>query len=122
MKTTSELQIKGLKLSLFLGWPQEERIREQVVLIDIRVMFPIPPKACETDHLEDTFCYHELTTMLREKTHGRHFHLIEHLSRELFNLVIPLLPSESQLEITITKHPNIEGLTGGVCFRYGTSS
>ena len=49
----SSLCICGLELQVFLGWPQEERQTQQVVLLDMTIVFPTPPKACETDNLED---------------------------------------------------------------------
>lgn len=116
----SELHIKDFKLAVFLGWPDEERLREQEVLLNINIHLPKPPTACETDQLQDTFCYHQLVNLIREKTRGQHFHLVEHLAREIFHLLQPILPGQTKLVVSITKHPaSIKELIGGVCFRYG---
>lgn len=120
MKTLhSDLSIKTFKLNVFLGWSDQERQYEQTVIVDIDIHFPHPPKACETDHLGDTACYHTLLDLIHDKTHTRHFRLIEHLAQTIFRIVEPSLPKQTKLAVSVTKHPAIEGLSGGVSFRYG---
>lgn len=115
----SSLFIRGLELSLRLGWPDNERREPQTIQIDIDIVFSSPPKACETDHLDDTFCYAKLSAHLREKIAKESIHLIEHLASKIYSIVKPSLDNEAKVTIRITKHPKIEGLTQGVCFSYG---
>lgn len=120
MKTlSSDLSIKCFKLSVFLGWSDQERLFAQTVIIDLDIHFPHPPKACDTDHLGDTVCYHTLLDLIHEKINTRHFRLIEHLAQTIFRIVESSLPKQTRLSVSITKQPAIEGLSGGVCFRYG---
>jgi dihydroneopterin aldolase len=120
MKTlNSNLSIKNYKLPVFLGWSDQERQYEQTVLINVDIYFMHPPKACDSDHLGDTVCYHTLLDLIHDKINTRHFRLIEHLAQTIFRLIEPSLPKQTRLAVTITKQPNIEGLSNGVSFRYG---
>ena len=115
----SNLHIKGLEVQTHLGWPDNERLKQQTVVIDIDVKLPAPPKACESDKLEDTLCYSALVDIIHEHIPPRHFYLIEYLSRELYLLIKPLFPAASLITVSVTKRPKLKGLSGGVCFRYG---
>lgn len=115
----TSLYVRGLELRVFLGWPKNERLEEQTVLLDMTIHFPKPPHACVTDNLEDTYCYSLLSADIQEKIESKTFHLIEHLSCEIYNIVKLILPPHSKINVKITKHPHIAGLTNGICFSYG---
>ena len=112
------LQINELELGVFLGLPNEERARRQVVKLNIEVAFPDVPDACKTDDINDTVCYHELINSLRSELEEKTFHLIEHLTQEVYNTLAKLLPENSTIAVSLTKHPQIQGL-GSVTFHYG---
>jgi len=120
--TTSCLTVNGLELHINLGWPQAERAQQQTVTIDMTIQFNQTPLACTTDELTDTFCYDELITKMKQNTAARHFKLIEHFGYEMYQLVKNFLPANTLLQLSVTKKPPIENLTGGVCFSYGTLS
>lgn len=117
--THGRLTIHGVELCVYLGWPDNERIDPQMVLLDMDIRLPSAPKACFTDHLDDTFCYSELITAIHHHMVNRAFHLIEHLALDIHQLIKPRLPHSCTLSVRITKHPKIQGLTGGVSFTYG---
>lgn len=110
--------IRGIELCLFLGWPDAERLDEQVVLLDLEITLPAPPHACVTDNLKDTVCYADLITAVHHHLGTRVFRLIEHVSYEIYQLIKPRLPKGAALSVHLTKHPKIQGLSGGVCFSY----
>ena len=118
---TSCLTLNGLELSIYLGWPQTERLQPQTVSVDMTIQFAVPPKACTTDTLNDTFCYDELVTLLKEKIAQRQFKLLEYLCYEMYQIVKNFLPADVTLRLCVTKKPAIENLTGGVRFCYGTA-
>lgn len=115
----SILTIRGLVLHVKLGWPDKERLLEQDVRLDVNIRFPEPPKACVSDNLDDTLCYSLLIKHLRASIANKHWHLIEHLSHEIYHIIKSKLPKQSSLSVRITKKPNIEGLSKGVSFEYG---
>jgi FolB domain-containing protein len=113
------LVIKQLELSVNLGWRSAERRLKQPVLLDIDIQYPVPPKACETDTLEDTSCYAVLVNTIREKIVLKQYKLVEHLGFDIYRLTKDYLPALSKIVVRVTKHPKLDGLTGGVCFSYG---
>lgn len=118
----SWLRIRGVELLVHLGTESEEREQQQIVNLDIDVNFTTAPIACETDNLADTFCYAELITALRDHVQDREYHLIEKLTAELYKLCKNNLNQQfhtTDVMVKLTKHPNVEGLTGGVTFNYG---
>lgn len=110
------LSINGFELPVYLGWPEAERQQIQTVRIDLTIQFAAPPKACETDQLQDTFCYDELLEQLRVKIADRPFRLLEHLTSEIYKIIKPELPKDAKLTVNALKWPPIIGLTGGVAF------
>lgn len=115
----TNLKIEDLEFRVYLGWPDKERLKEQLVLINIDIFFETIPAACASDKLDDTFCYSHLIKTLHEKIGQRHFHLIENLCHELYKIVKEIVTVPSQIIISVTKHPNIPGLKGGVTFSCG---
>src|SRR5476649_82491 len=87
MPAKSCLLINALELELYLGWPNEERMRKQVISLDIEIQFPAVPKACTSDTLQDTVCYRELIETLRQKIGDKKYHLIEHVTREIHQVL-----------------------------------
>lgn len=114
----SYLNINALELEIFLGWPKEERARKQIVKIDIHISFPETPSACQSDEINDTYCYRELIDGLRDKTAGKHFRLIEHLTQTIYDYFKSCLPDGANTQVSLTKHPQIQGL-GSVTFHVG---
>lgn len=117
MNNKSSLFINGLELELFLGWPNEERMRKQIVTLDIDITYPAVPRACLSDDLKDTICYRELIEKLRAKIGDHKFHLIEHVTQEVYNAINTMLPTGCLISVSLTKHPQIQGL-GGVTFNF----
>jgi len=120
MNKHTTLFINALELEVFLGWPTEERMRKQVIALDMEINLPEPPKACTSDHLDDTVCYHQLINTLRAKLGEKKFRLIEHITADVYETVKNILPEDSDLNVSLTKHPQIQGL-GSVTFNYRDS-
>jgi len=110
------LSINQFELPVFLGWPNEERHHSQVVSIDIHIGFLNMPKACNSDRLEDTFCYSGLTDQIRKHTAEQPFRLIEHLAHTILTITKELIQDTIMITVSVTKKPRIEGLKGGATF------
>jgi dihydroneopterin aldolase len=117
--TFSTLHIQHLELKLNLGWRSKERSEEQAVFLDMDIYFPHPPKACETDELDDTVCYAKLTDDIHEKISAKHYRLIEHLCADIYALAKKHVPEDARVLVRITKFPRLAGLRKGVSFEYG---
>ena len=111
------LSINQLRLDLYLGWPDDERLRKQAVMLDLDIHTPTTPKACATDHLDDTCCYRVLIESLRNKLTDQKFHLIEHVTFEIYRILKEMVPADTKLAVRLSKCPQIEGL-GSVTFHY----
>ena len=98
MTNKSSLFINGLELELFLGWPNEERMRKQIVTLDLDIVYPATPAACTSDDLKGTVCYRELIEKLRAHIGERKFHLIEHVTQEVYDTLKTELPKGTRLK------------------------
>jgi len=114
-----DLSINSLELHVHLGWPEDERINMQKVLLDINIIFPDIPAACETDKLEDTFCYAQLINAIHKHAAAKHFFLIEHLSAEIYQFIKKEISKPARVNLRLTKFPAVKGLGNGVSFSYG---
>ncbi len=116
---TTSIVLHKLEFSVHLGWPDAERLNKQTILIDIQLFFPEPPKACLSDHLDDTFSYETLCHVIDKHLEQKTYRLIEHLGYDIYQLVKNTLPKQMSVNICLTKKPPIMNLTGGVSFSYG---
>ncbi|MDX1901605.1 MAG: dihydroneopterin aldolase [Gammaproteobacteria bacterium] len=118
-KKSTRMTLNALELPVHLGWPKSERDTKQQVMLDIHLHFSEQPKGCVTDRLEDTFCYAALTEYLHDQIKNRSFHLLEHFTAEVHQIIQSFLPSSVMIEVCVTKKPDVPGLHGGVSFHYG---
>ena len=117
---SSNLQLNNIALSVYLGWSERERSKKQSIMLNVTLYFPEPPKACFTDHLDDTCDYDNLIQHIAEKTEMQSFHLIEHLSAHLYQIINAAFPNNKGISISVMKKPAIKKLTGGVVFQLNT--
>ena len=115
------LRLRDIELPVNLGWEEEEREQQQMVQLDIIINFQTIPKACASDRLQDTFCYATLIQHLREYVEDKTYRLVEHLTQDLYQLIKKKIKGHHCL-LHLTKHPSVEGLSGGVTFSYGDES
>lgn len=119
MSIKSSLLIKNFEITVSLGWLEQERVNKQTVQLDIELQFTNPPMACQSDELNETYCYDALTDKIREYVADKSFRLVEYLGGEIYLLVKKELSPSVLVKIELTKHPVIANLNGGVKFRYG---
>jgi len=113
------INLNSLELSVKLGWPQDERLKEQIIRLDVVIRFLKPPKACQSDDLEDTHCYDALIEIIKQFVAARKFRLLEHLGSQIYTLIKKELSDNAEARVKITKKPAILNLTDGVTFCYG---
>jgi 7,8-dihydroneopterin aldolase/epimerase/oxygenase len=117
MKT--KLVMHQLEIEVSLGWGEEERSQKQIVWVDLHIDFKNPPKATETDHLDDTYCYHTLAHRIVKNISEREFRLIEHLSFEIYTIAKTFFGENALTQAGVTKKPDISYPNQGVTFWYG---
>jgi len=80
---TPVLSLVDLELNCHLGVPPEERAQPQKILCT--AVFPVPnlKKAAETDNLEHTVNYYDLSQILKKTARQKERKLIETLASDL---------------------------------------
>lgn len=111
------LSLRGLEVEVHLGCTQPERARPQRISISATIRFERAPRACASDELSETVCMAALAEALGDVCRAREFALIEHLTQELHNRALTLVPCDGECELEVTKlTPPIANLTGGFAF------
>jgi|SRR5579862_7347068 len=121
MKNKTRITLYQLELNLFLGASEKERSQPQTVLLDIDIDFQAPPKACLTDQLNDTDCYDSLIQRIAREITPRSFHLLEHLTHEIYQIIKKTFIQPVSIHVKVTKKPLLSGaqVIAGASFCYG---
>ena len=89
----------------------QEHIKKTPVVVKVKIDFQNPPKACDSDQLADTVCYDHLTQYIEKTFREKHFELVEHACKTLFDGLKSLIKVSANIEVKITKildHPFLE--------------
>lgn len=116
------LELEALEVEAYIGCYSEEQTKKQKINISWKIYFDKEPKACNTDNLSDSICYNVISSKIKEMTLSKHWNLIEHLAKNIYELIkleIKNSGCEAKILVTIDKFPNIEGLKGKTSFLYG---
>lgn len=108
-----------VNLEVALGWEEIERKIKQCVLVEIKITFKTPPLGCETDNLENTYCYDAIIKTIQKKLDFTEFRLLEHLAYSLYDLVKNALSGNELISIRVSKKIPIVNLEGDATFFYG---
>ena len=89
---TPVLSLVDLELTCHLGVPAEERAQAQKILCT--AVFPVPNliKAAETDNLEHTVNYYDLSQLLKKTAKQKERKLIETLATDLSQAALAAFP------------------------------
>ena len=89
---TPVLSLVDLELSCHLGVPPAERAKPQKLLCT--AIFPVPDlkKAAQTDNLEHTVNYFDLSQLLRKTAQAKERKLIETLAHDLAQAAVTNIP------------------------------
>lgn len=120
---SSKLIISDLRIWVHLGCGEAERHNPQMVSTNLEFAFTNIPKAVDSDRIEDTFCYLEVTKHIQALLKEKNFHLIEHLAKSIFEVTSEYIKASGQDIDDLTVHlrkisPPAPGIHGGVSFIY----
>jgi FolB domain-containing protein len=118
MNHQSQIQLHQLEFDVYLGWPKEERSAKQSVVFDIAFNFKETPNACQSDRLDETYCYKKLIEKIAAHLENKKYRLLEALGFDIYSLIKNNLPEATQIKLQVTKKPLIPNLKGGVTFCY----
>jgi dihydroneopterin aldolase len=89
---TPVLSLVDLELTCHLGVPAEERAQPQKILCTAVFSVPNLKKASETDNLEHTVNYYDLSQLLRQTAQQKERKLIETLATDLAQAAFDQFP------------------------------
>ena len=113
------ISLNDLALAVHLGVTDQERSQLQTVTLSLTIHFDMPPVACLTDNLHDTYCYDTLVTDIKNNFSSKTFNLLEHLGYSIYQHAKAVLAHDCAIQIALQKLPVIAGLQNGVTFHYG---
>ncbi len=105
-----------------LGCSAKERARAQAIEVDLKIRFERLPPACETDSLDATPCYKEMSEILSDVFSKKEYATIEHLCLCCFHEIEKYLKNfswlkEGKLSLTLKKvAPPVAAIKGGSLF------
>jgi dihydroneopterin aldolase len=112
------LKISELSIQVHLGCGLPERSKLQEIRVSIELQFHSAPVAEQSDRLEDTLCYAQLSEAFRKHCESREFALIEKLTADLFQITRQLTGTSARASVTVHKvAPPVAGLIGGATYR-----
>ncbi len=115
----SIISLNHLMLKVNLGVTEEERKIPQDVKLDFKIYLKDAPKACESDDINDTICYHEVTKIVEKFCHNQEFKLLEYMCFNLHKKIKKIFNKNVRLWIRVEKcKPPIDNLLGTTSFEY----
>ena len=101
MKIKSNIFINGLRLYAFHGVLSQERQVGGEFIVDLRVHYNIY-KAMETDRVEDTISYADLSDIVKREM-AQPSALLEHVAGRIAKTVIQTYPTVESVWLRLTK-------------------
>lgn len=112
--------INNQRFSANLGYYDHERAVTQLISVDLRLYFPIPPECANTDQAP-FIDYAILIQAMKDYVEGKEFSLIEYLATQFFAIARGIMSEQVshdiKLWLRLTKvNPPIPGLMDGASY------
>lgn len=114
----SQVGLTQLIVPVRVGFSVSERALPQPIRFDLHIRFKAPPLACQSDQLDQTLCYFELSQKIKNYCESREFALLEHLTWKVFHLLKAELAADLHLTTTKENFP-LDTLRGSAYFSLG---
>jgi 7,8-dihydroneopterin aldolase/epimerase/oxygenase len=112
------LYLEDLRLSVRLGCTADERATPQEVRVSVEFRFEEAPLGFESDRLDQTVCYAQVSEALKKHIEAREYNLIEKIAADGFRIVKEISGAGTMVSLTAHKvRPPVEGLLGGTKYR-----
>lgn len=114
------LFLEDLSLQVRLGCTEEERRTPQEVRLSAEFRFEAAPGGYESDRLEETVCYAEVSTKLKDWIESREYKLIEKIAADGYRITKEIAGRDVGVALVAHKvRPPVERLQGGTKYRCG---
>ena len=112
------LFLEDLKLSVRLGCTADERAVPQEVRLSVEFRFENAPGGYQSDRLEETVCYAQVSQALKRHIETREYNLIEKIAADGYRIVKEISGAGAMVAFVAHKvRPPVEGLLGGTKYR-----
>jgi FolB domain-containing protein len=116
----NSLRLQELSLQVCLGCTAEERAVRQEVRLTVEFRFHRAPRGTQSDSLDETICYAELSEALKSHLEHHEYNLIERMAYEAFGIAKDISRGKAQIGLSVHKvSPPVENLKGGAWFSCG---
>lgn len=106
-----------------IGKKNEERKKNQEILVSIDIKFLKTPNSALKDQLKNGICYNEILKILLNATQAKSFSLIEHFAFFCHQEIKKKIQSKEDFLLKILVHkthpPTFSALKGGAFYSYG---
>lgn len=114
------MRVQDFEVWVHLGCSQEEQEYLQPVHYNLEIIFDNMVLGCQSDRLEDTVDYVQVTKLLKDISTQKKYHLIEHLNQANVMGLIEYLKSKNikgEIKLSVKKiRVPVENLRNGVVF------
>lgn len=111
----TSLELQDLRFKILIGCNDEEKILQQEIQVYIKIFFSKEPIGCQSDDINDTVCYDQVASTIRDICNLKHYHLIEHLGWRIYKEIKKKYPFKITIKIN-KLNPPIHELKGGAIF------
>lgn len=117
----SQLNIDSMQVAVHIGTTSEEQANSQIIELSLSIGFKDMPKACRSDHLNDTIAYDALCQHIKQCCTQKRFALIEAFAHALYTDIGQWLSTQAPYErlwLCVRKRPPLSDV-GSTSFAIG---
>lgn len=118
-KYPSIVSLNDMKVSMSIGLSDDERSEKQDIILSFKLFYTTPPKACETDEIEDTNCYYKIYQIADNYCSNNSVKLLEYLCYQLYKLIRNVTDDDIKIWVKAEKcRPPIDNFAGTSSFEF----
>jgi dihydroneopterin aldolase len=115
----SVVSLDDLLVQMNIGVGEEERSEKQDIKMSFKLFYQNMPKACETDNIEDTNCYHEIYKVTHDYCSKNTLKLLEFLCFQVHRKIREITAKDIKIWVRAEKcKPPIDNFSGTTSFEY----
>lgn len=119
-KYKASVALNNLRIRAHIGVTDKEQNELQDIDVSFRIYFPGIPKACLSDDINDTICYHQMSEIIRKYCAENRVRLLEYLCYQLHTKIKESIEIPAAVWVKVDKcNPPIKNFSGNTSFEYG---
>ena len=111
----NKLYLNNIELLVSIGVEEEEKIRKQMLIVNIIIEPKNQLIGCTSDNIDDTNCYAKLINGIAEISQSKHFNLLEHFTYSIFEYLNSSLLNH-HISVKVTKKIIVNKIQSEVVF------